>query len=61
MTRKALIEKANREPKYRVRGINRCRNCGRPRGYMRKFGICRLCFRDLASTGKLPGVRKASL
>ncbi|MXW22109.1 MAG: type Z 30S ribosomal protein S14 [Candidatus Dadabacteria bacterium] len=60
MTRKALLEKSKRKPKFRVRAVNRCALCGRPRGFMRKFGICRICFRSLASKGHLPGVRKAS-
>ena len=60
MTRKALIEKSNKEPKYKVRAKNRCPLCGRPRAFMRKFGMCRLCFRKLASFGKLTGVKKAS-
>lgn len=60
MARKALVEKCKREPKYRVRKYNRCQLCGRPRAYYRKFGICRICFRNLASRGEIPGVRKAS-
>ncbi len=60
MTRKALVEKWKRESKFSTRTHNRCRLCGRPRGYMRKFGICRICFRELASDGLIPGVRKAS-
>ncbi len=60
MARKALIVKAQREPKYKVRKYNRCPLCGRPRGFMRHFGMCRLCFRKLALEGKIPGVRKAS-
>ncbi|MCD6404914.1 MAG: type Z 30S ribosomal protein S14 [Planctomycetes bacterium] len=60
MARKALIEKTNREPKYSVRQYNRCQICGRPRAYYRKFGICRICFRNMASNGLIPGVRKAS-
>ena len=60
MARKALFEKSKKEPKFKVRKVNRCRLCGRPRGFMRKFGLCRLCFRSLASKGLLPGVRKAS-
>ena len=60
MARKALLEKSKRKPKFRVRAVNRCVLCGRPRGFMRKFGLCRVCFRDLASRGHLPGVRKAS-
>ena len=60
MARKALIVKAKREPRYKVRRYNRCNLCGRPRGYLRKFGLCRICFRKLALSGKLPGVIKAS-
>ncbi len=60
MARKALIEKNNREPKFKVRKRNRCKICGRPRGYIRKFGICRICFRELAGKGMLPGIRKSS-
>jgi small subunit ribosomal protein S14 len=60
MARKALIEKQSREPKFGVRGYNRCNRCGRPRAYIRKFGICRICFRQMALRGEIPGVRKAS-
>ncbi len=60
MARKALVEKARREPKFRTRAYNRCQLCGRARAYYRKFHICRICFRKLASEGKIPGVRKAS-
>ncbi len=60
MAKKCLIEKANREPKYKVRKYNRCKRCGRPRAYMRKFGLCRICFRELALKGEIPGVTKAS-
>ncbi|MFO7848776.1 MAG: type Z 30S ribosomal protein S14 [Spirochaetia bacterium] len=60
MARKALIEKAKKTPKYKTRGVNRCKVCGRPRGYMRKFGMCRVCFRELASEGLIPGVTKSS-
>ena len=60
MARKALIVKAMREPKYAVRKRNRCKLCGRPRAVYRKFGICRICFRNLASRGLIPGVKKAS-
>jgi small subunit ribosomal protein S14 len=60
MARKALLEKSMKEPKYKVRIKNRCKLCGRPRAFMRRFGMCRLCFRDLASFGKIPGVRKSS-
>ncbi len=60
MPRKAQIEKAKRPPKFRVRHRNRCQRCGRPRGYIRRFGLCRICFRELALAGQLPGVKKAS-
>jgi small subunit ribosomal protein S14 len=60
MAKKSLIAKANRTPKYKVRGYNRCKRCGRSRAYLRDFGMCRICVRQLASQGELPGVRKAS-
>jgi len=60
MAKKSLVEKCKRTPKFEVSGYNRCRRCGRPRGYMRKFGVCRICFRELASQGMIPGVVKAS-
>lgn len=60
MAKKSLMEKTRRKPKFSVRAYNRCPICGRPRAYMRKFGICRICFRNLASEGKLPGVIKSS-
>jgi small subunit ribosomal protein S14 len=60
MAKKSLIEKSNRTPKFKVRSYNRCKLCGRPRGYLRKFQLCRLCFRKLASQGEIPGVRKSS-
>ncbi|MFP4193902.1 MAG: type Z 30S ribosomal protein S14 [Desulfobacterales bacterium] len=60
MARKALREKAMKKPKFKVRAYNRCPICGRPRAFMRKFGICRICFRNMASEGLLPGVQKSS-
>lgn len=60
MARKALVVKSKKEPKYKTRRYNRCQLCGRPRAYYRKFQICRLCFRSLASKGEIPGVKKAS-
>ncbi len=60
MAKKSLIAKANRKPKFKVRAYNRCQRCGRPRAYLRDFGMCRICVRELASKGELPGVRKAS-
>ena len=60
MAKKSMIAKAKKKPKFKVRGYNRCNRCGRPRAYMRDFGMCRICVRELASKGELPGVRKAS-
>ena len=60
MAKKSLIAKAKRKPKLQVRGYNRCRVCGRPHGYLRKFGLCRICFRELALKGEIPGIVKAS-
>jgi small subunit ribosomal protein S14 len=60
MARKSLIVKAKRTPKYSSRTIRRCFRCGRPRAYMRKFGLCRICFREMALKGEIPGVTKAS-
>ncbi|MCG8608775.1 type Z 30S ribosomal protein S14 [bacterium] len=60
MAKKSLIAKQKRAPKFKVRAYNRCLRCGRPRAYLRKFGVCRICFRDLALEGKVPGVTKAS-
>jgi len=57
---KCWMEKAKRTPKFSTRKRNRCQICGRSRGYYRKFRICRICFRNLASRGEIPGVRKAS-
>ncbi|HSJ24028.1 MAG TPA: type Z 30S ribosomal protein S14 [Longimicrobiales bacterium] len=60
MARKALIEKQKGKQKFSVRRTNRCKRCGRPRAYLRKFGLCRICFREMALNGEIPGVRKAS-
>ena len=60
MAKKSMIAKAKREPKFSTRQHNRCTRCGRPRGYYRKFGLCRVCVRELTSKGELPGVTKAS-
>ena len=60
MARTAMIVKASRQPKYRVRKRSRCARCGRPRGFMRKFQLCRICFRLMALAGEIPGVTKAS-
>jgi small subunit ribosomal protein S14 len=60
MARKALIAKAERKPKYSTRVVRRCWRCGRNRGYMRDFNLCRICFRELAENGDLPGVTRSS-
>lgn len=60
MPRKSLIIKASRKPKFSSRKVRRCWYCGRKRGYMRKFGLCRIDFREFASQGRLPGVKKSS-
>jgi small subunit ribosomal protein S14 len=60
LARKSLIAKANRPPKFKVRAYNRCRRCGRSRAYLRRFGVCRICFRELSLEGMIPGVKKSS-
>jgi small subunit ribosomal protein S14 len=60
LAKKSMIVKANRKKKFGVREYNRCRRCGRPRAYIRQFGICRICFRELALMGEIPGITKAS-
>jgi len=60
MAKKCWIHRCNKRQKHKVREYYRCQLCGRRRGYMRKFQICRICFRNLASTGQIPGVVKAS-
>jgi small subunit ribosomal protein S14 len=60
MAKKCLEVKASRPPKFKVRAYNRCQNCGRARAFIRRFQLCRLCFRELALQGKIPGVIKAS-
>ncbi|MDD5710544.1 MAG: type Z 30S ribosomal protein S14 [Candidatus Colwellbacteria bacterium] len=60
MARKALVLKSKKEPKYTTRVIRRCFRCGRKRAYMRDFDLCRICFRELATKGRIPGVKKAS-
>jgi small subunit ribosomal protein S14 len=60
MAKTSLINKQRRAPKFKVRTYTRCRLCGRPRGYLRKFQLCRICFRNLALKGEIPGVAKAS-
>lgn len=60
MAKKSMIVRQLKEPTFKVRVHNRCKICGRPHAYMRKFGICRICFRELAYKGELPGITKAS-
>lgn len=60
MAKKSLIAKAMRKPKYSTRIIRRCTSCGRRRGYLRKFGLCRICFREKANRAEIPGIIKSS-
>jgi len=60
VAKKSLVEKWKRTPRFKVRKYNRCRRCGRSRAYLRRFGMCRICVRELALRGELPGVVKAS-
>lgn len=60
MAKKSLIAKAARPPKYKTRAYTRCNRCGRPRSVYRKFGLCRICLRELAHDGVIPGMTKAS-
>ncbi len=60
MAKKSMIAKARRGARFPVRERNRCSICGRPRGYMRRFALCRICFRERALLGQLPGVTKSS-
>jgi len=60
MARTALVVKAKKKPKFSTRVITRCFRCGRKRGFLKKFDLCRICFRELANKGELPGVRKSS-
>ncbi len=60
MAKTSVIARAQKKPKFSSRVVRRCWKCGRKRGYLRRFGICRICFRELASKGEMPGVRKSS-
>jgi len=60
MAKKSQIAKSKKKPKYSTRIVRRCFRCGRKKGYMRKFGLCRICFRELANKGEIPGVKKSS-
>lgn len=61
MAKKALVNKQQRTPKFKVRAYTRCQKCGRPKAVYRKFGLCRICLRNMALAGEVPGVTKASL
>ncbi len=60
MAKKSQIAKSNKKPKYSTRIVRRCFKCGRKRGYIRDFGLCRICFREMANKGKIPGIKKSS-
>ena len=60
MAKKALVNTANKKPKFAVRAYTRCQRCGRPHSVFRKFGLCRICVREMAHAGELPGVHKSS-
>lgn len=60
MAKKSLVVKAENKPKFSSRIVRRCKICGRKRSYLRKFGLCRICFRELASRGEIPGITKSS-
>ncbi|MCX6345886.1 MAG: type Z 30S ribosomal protein S14 [Armatimonadetes bacterium] len=60
MAKQSLIVKQKRPAKFKVQQYNRCGLCGRPRGYIRRFGLCRICFREMAHQGLIPGVTKSS-
>jgi small subunit ribosomal protein S14 len=60
VAKKALIEKQRKQSKFAVREYTRCGRCGRPRAVLRKFNLCRICFRELAHAGEIPGVTKSS-
>ncbi len=60
MAKKSLVHKQQRPQRFRVREYSRCRRCGRPRAVYKKFGLCRICLRDLAHAGQIPGMTKSS-
>lgn len=60
MAKKSMIVKAHRVPKFSTRAYTRCERCGRPHSVLRKYKLCRICFRELAYQGQIPGIRKAS-
>ncbi len=60
MATQSQIAKSNRKPKFSTRIVRRCWKCGRSRGFFKRFGLCRICFRELANNGRIPGIRKSS-
>jgi small subunit ribosomal protein S14 len=60
VAKKSLVNKQQATPRYKVRAYSRCRRCGRPRAVYRKFGLCRICLRELAHNGEIPGMTKSS-
>ena len=60
MAKKSMVVKQQRTPKFSTRAYTRCNRCGRPHGVLKKYGLCRICFRELANRGQIPGVRKSS-
>ena len=60
MAKKSMVVKNQRTPKFSTRAYTRCNRCGRPHGVLRKYGLCRICFRELANQGQIPGVKKSS-
>jgi len=60
MAKKSMVIKNQRTPKFSTRAYTRCNRCGRPHGVLRKYGLCRICFRELANQGQIPGVKKSS-
>jgi len=60
MAKKSVVARAQKPPKYSTRTVHRCFRCGRRHGFIRQFGVCRICFRELASKGEIPGVKKSS-
>ncbi|MBI4084951.1 MAG: type Z 30S ribosomal protein S14 [Candidatus Liptonbacteria bacterium] len=60
MAKTSVIARGKKKPKFATRAVRRCFRCGRKRGYMRTFGLCRICFREMATLGQIPGIKKAS-
>ncbi|MEY4731899.1 MAG: hypothetical protein RL681_845 [Candidatus Parcubacteria bacterium] len=60
MAKLSVIVRSKKKPKFSTRAVRRCFRCGRKHGFMRAFGVCRICFREMATVGQIPGVKKAS-